>query len=103
MKGNENLKKINEEGQVESGVYYLLLKGYYFVPDCDEYLGIYQDLNKLKKAYLIEHEKLEKKQKDGHYRDYGLLIYAFREEKYGEEDGIAIVRPDELWGKKGLI
>ena len=100
MENCENLeKKINqmEEGKAVSGVYYLLVRGYYFIPDGDEFLGIYSEVAKLKLAYLRECEKLEELQDSGHYRNYGFQIYIFDEKHYGDEDGIKVVKPEELW------
>lgn len=77
--------------------YYLLLRGYPWVHDGDEFLGIYADTEKLKQAYFVEKIKLEKLHTEGHCRGYCLYLYRFIESAYDKEEGIQVVKPQELW------
>lgn len=85
-----------KETQIAPGIYYLLLRGYFFVPDGDEFLGIYADREKIRQAYLKENEQLKVLQEEGKYRSYCLQIYIFNEARYGQEDGIKSMNPEEL-------
>lgn len=78
--------------------YFLLLRGYPSIHDGDEYVGIYMDIGKLRKAYETEQEKLNK-EKEEYPCDLTLQIYEFDEEKYetSEFQG-KLVTPEEIWG-----
>ena len=88
-----------KEAKIVSGIYYLLLRGYFLVPDGDEFLGIYADRDKLLQAYMKENEQLKVLQEEGKYSSYCLQIYIFDEANYGQEDGIKSMKPEELWVK----
>ena len=78
--------------------YFLLLRGYPSVHDGDEYVGIYMDISKLRKAYEVELEKLNKEKEE--YRcGLTLQIYEFNEADYEKKEIQGkIVTPKELWG-----
>lgn len=92
MHNNENQ---NAEEQVRTAKYYLLVRGNYFIPDGDEFVGIYSDIEKLKCAYLAENKKLEEMRAAGQYPNYGLLIYEFYEGDQKQEN--RIVNSKDLW------
>lgn len=78
--------------------YYLLVRGYPTLADEDEYIGIYTDLRKLRKAYAKEQMNIE-----NNIENYGhalvLKIYRFDENEYGKNEYQGeLVKPEELWG-----
>ena len=80
--------------------YYLLLRGYPCIHDGDEYVGIYDDIEKLRQAYEEESERMEK-EKDEYPFTLCLQIYMFKEERYGKSDFQGkLMKPEELWGRK---
>ena len=64
--------------------YYLLLRDYPCVEEADKYVGIYDDIRKLRQAYEAECEKLVS-EKDKYPFVLSLQIYKFEEEADGKQ------------------
>ena len=82
--------------------FYLLVKGNYYGTDGDEYLGIYSNLEKLRKAYAKENQKLDTLKKAGS-DNYCLHIYEFAGPLYGVEQSVRVVDCDELWSDEDYV
>lgn len=78
--------------------YYLLLRDYPCVEESDKYVGIYDDIRKLRLAYEKEWEKLVTEQ-DEYPFALNLKIYEFDEEPDGTPAFQGrLIKPEELWG-----
>lgn len=80
--------------------YYLLLRDYPCIEEVDKYVGIYDDIRKLRQAYETEREKLVS-EKDKYPFVLSLQIYEFEDEADGKQVSHGrLIKPEELWGVK---